>query len=302
MVSRTRFRLGATATAVATLVVTLAGPVRPAAAEPVWPAEPAALRTALLPYLPAGTAARIDPGTHAVVLRLSGAAPAPVAALARHRPDRLRVEAGTPLGLLSGVVGGHEIDTHNGRQCTAGFIVADAAQDYLVTAGHCADGEHYWWRNGKRLGEVVDYVNGPDGDFGLIMLNHSFSGEPLITDYHTALTVIDSAKIPPSLAGIRLCKSGRTTRLTCGSVRSVDVTIHVSEGYDIGGLIETDICAQPGDSGGPLFGYADPPTSVYAVGITSAGSLTSCGDPGFRSYYQPIDEALAYFGVDLMTG
>jgi hypothetical protein len=57
------------------------------------------------------------------------------------------------------------------------------------------------------------------------------------------------------------------------------------------GLIETNVCAEPGDSGGPLF------SEGIALGVTSGGN----GDctAGGTTFFQPITKALTALGVKL---
>jgi streptogrisin B len=54
-------------------------------------------------------------------------------------------------------------------------------------------------------------------------------------------------------------------------------------------LIQTNVCAEPGDSGGPLY------DGRKALGITSGGS----GDctSGGTTFYQPVREAANAYGV-----
>ena len=57
----------------------------------------------------------------------------------------------------------------------------------------------------------------------------------------------------------------------------------------VSGLIQTNVCAEPGDSGGPLY------DGTKALGITSGGS----GDcrSGGTTFYQPVREAANAYGV-----
>jgi streptogrisin B len=56
-------------------------------------------------------------------------------------------------------------------------------------------------------------------------------------------------------------------------------------------LIQTNVCAEPGDSGGPLY------DGTKAIGLTSGGS----GDctTGGTTFFQPVTEALSAYGVSL---
>ena len=54
-------------------------------------------------------------------------------------------------------------------------------------------------------------------------------------------------------------------------------------------LTMTNVCAEPGDSGGPLY------DGSIALGLTSGGS----GDcrTGGTTFFQPVTEALSRYGV-----
>jgi streptogrisin B len=54
-------------------------------------------------------------------------------------------------------------------------------------------------------------------------------------------------------------------------------------------MIQTTVCAEPGDSGGPLYG------GTVAYGLTSGGS-GNCSSGG-TTFFQPVTEALSAYGV-----
>ena len=88
------------------------------------------------------------------------------------------------------------------------------------------------------------------------------------------------------------CKTGSTTGTTCGTVQAYNVTVRYAEGT-VYGLTRTNICTQPGDSGGAMF------AGSQAQGVTSGGSIGGCGT-GFQSFFQPADEALSVYGLTLL--
>ncbi|GLZ08695.1 hypothetical protein Acsp03_61610 [Actinomadura sp. NBRC 104412] len=59
----------------------------------------------------------------------------------------------------------------------------------------------------------------------------------------------------------------------------------------VSGLIQTTVCAEPGDSGGSLF------AGSTALGLTSGGS-GNCSSGGV-TFFQPVTEALDAYGVDV---
>jgi streptogrisin B len=62
-------------------------------------------------------------------------------------------------------------------------------------------------------------------------------------------------------------------------------------GGTVRGMIQTTVCAEPGDSGGPLY------ANHVALGLTSGGS----GDcrRGGTTFFQPVAAALAAYGVSV---
>ena len=57
------------------------------------------------------------------------------------------------------------------------------------------------------------------------------------------------------------------------------------------GLIRTNVCAEGGDSGGPLF------AGTTALGLTSGGS-GNCSSGG-TTFFQPVNEVLSRYGVSV---
>lgn len=57
------------------------------------------------------------------------------------------------------------------------------------------------------------------------------------------------------------------------------------------GMIQTNVCAEPGDSGGSLF------AGSTALGLTSGGS-GNCSSGG-TTFFQPVVEALNAYGVSV---
>src|SRR5690606_29142850 len=92
--------------------------------------------------------------------------------------------------------------------------------------------------------------------------------------------------------GQRVFRSGSTTGLRDGEVTALNATVNYPEGT-VSGLIETNVCAEPGDSGGPMF------SEGVALGVTSGGS----GDcrTGGTTYFQPVTKALSALNVKLIV-
>ncbi|MYS55927.1 trypsin-like serine protease, partial [Streptomyces sp. SID6013] len=91
--------------------------------------------------------------------------------------------------------------------------------------------------------------------------------------------------------GQEVFRMGSTTGLADGQVLGLDATVNYPEGT-VTGLIQTDVCAEPGDSGGSLF-----TRDGLAIGLTSGGS----GDctVGGETFFQPVTTALEAVGASL---
>jgi streptogrisin B len=86
-------------------------------------------------------------------------------------------------------------------------------------------------------------------------------------------------------------RDGSTTGIHTGRVTALNVTVRYQGGGTVRGLIQTTVCAEPGDSGGPLY------DSSKAIGLTSGGS----GDckKGGTTFFQPVLEAMSVYGVTI---
>jgi streptogrisin D len=90
--------------------------------------------------------------------------------------------------------------------------------------------------------------------------------------------------------GQQVQRSGSTTGLHGGTVTGVNATVNYAEGT-VTGLIQTNVCAEGGDSGGALF------AGEVALGLTSGGS-GNCSSGG-TTFFQPVPEALGVYNVNV---
>ncbi|GDY29687.1 S1 family peptidase [Gandjariella thermophila] len=226
------------------------------------------------------TAWGIDPSTDQVVLTVSDAAPADGAtrllAAAARFGDQVRVRH-TSRPITRQVLDGDEITT-GAIICSAGFNVNRNGQNYIITAGHCTQGLPDW----QGIGPSVD-SSFPSTDYGLIR-NDSSDAPGAVDLYDGTSQPITSAG--SASVGEQVCKSGRTTGLTCGTVQALDQTVDYGNGDVVYGLIQTDVHSDHGDSGGALF------DGGTALGTVSGGDSQT-------DYFQPVTAALSAYGVNL---
>ena len=105
-------------------------------------------------------------------------------------------------------------------------------------------------------------------------------------------SLVRSSGFVPGTAyvGRKATRVGSTTGKHSGVVTAVGVTVRYGGGALVRNLIQTNICAEPGDSGGPLS------SGRHALGITSGSAGGECPARGI-SLYQPIKPVLAAYGV-----
>ncbi|WP_113690418.1 S1 family peptidase [Amycolatopsis albispora] len=225
-----------------------------------------------VPHTTIGT----DEKANQVVLTVSDQAVGAEALLAKAGTlgDAVRVEHTT--GTMSKAIYNGEAITGGGTRCSAGFNVTRGGQLHIIDAGHCTRAVSQW-----NVGPSVG-ASFPTNDYGLIR-NTTGSGPGAVTLWNGSTQRISSAA--NARVGQQICKSGSTTRLTCGVVEATNVTVNYQEG-PVYQTVQTSAAVNPGDSGGCLF------SGSVGLGITS-------GMGGGNSYFQPVVEALNAYGASL---
>ncbi|WP_112624178.1 S1 family peptidase, partial [Micromonospora saelicesensis] len=240
----------------------------------------------------AGTAWGLDPATGRMTLTVDDTvAPGELAAL-RAVTDRvgvlLRREPGTLRPLIAG---GQGIYGGGGARCSLGANARSGSTYYVITAGHCTTAAATWYADSARttvLGTRTA-TSYPTNDYGLIRYTGRIAHPSAVYTYPGLLTINGPGN---AYIGQAVCRSGSTTGVRCGTVTGLNQTVNYATGV-IYGLIRTNICAEPGDSGGPLYVAA----TGTILGILSGG--TGNCTAGGTTYYQPIAEVLAAYGLTL---
>ncbi|MFG2679808.1 S1 family peptidase [Streptomyces sp. NPDC048392] len=179
-------------------------------------------------------------------------------------------------------------------RCSAGFNVTDGTSDFILTAGHCGPTGSVWFGDGQGERQVGKTVAGsfPGDDFSLVRYAGGKAGDGADVVAVGAGKGVRITGAGEPAVGQRVFRSGSTSGLRDGRVTALDATVNYPEGT-VTGLIETDVCAEPGDSGGPMF------SEGIALGVTSGGS-GDC-DKGGTTFFQPLTEAMESLGVRLIV-
>jgi streptogrisin D len=237
-----------------------------------------------------GTAWGLDPMSNTILVSLDKSVGAKerarVKSVTRRFPGRVTIErvAGR---FTTNISGGEAILGASGGRCSLGFNVRSGSTYYLLTAGHCTDAISSWYTGGwSFIGPTVG-SSFPGNDYGIVRYDSSVSHPGTVYLYPGSQDITYAAS---AYVNQYVVRSGSTTGVYDGYVEALNVTVNYAEGT-VYGLIQTDVCAEPGDSGGSLF------SGSAAVGLTSGGS----GDCywGGTTFFQPVTEALGAYGVSV---
>jgi streptogrisin C len=188
---------------------------------------------------------------------------------------------------LADIRGGDPYIIDQQARCSVGFSVTVG----FVTAGHCGQpGSKTATTTGQAQGTFTASQFPGSGDFALVTVNGGFTPQPVVNDFNGGTVPVAGSQVAP--VGASVCRSGSTSGTHCGVIQALNQTVNYPEGT-VTGLTQTDVCAEPGDSGGPWL------SGDQAQGVTSGGS----GDctVGGTTFFQPLAEILATDNVTLVT-
>ncbi|MGW8885520.1 S1 family peptidase [Streptomyces sp. NPDC055749] len=237
----------------------------------------------------AGTAWNIDPATKSVVVTVdstvSQAEIKKIKDSAGSTAGALRIER-TP-GTFSKLISGGDAIYASSWRCSLGFNVRSGTTYYFLTAGHCTDGAGTWWSNSART-TTLGTTSGssfPTNDYGIVRYTNTS-----VTKSGTVGSQ-DITSAANATVGMSVTRRGSTTGTHSGSVTGLNATVNYGGGDIVYGMIRTNVCAEAGDSGGPLY------SGTRAIGLTSGGS-GNCSSGG-TTFFQPVTEALSAYGVSV---
>jgi streptogrisin D len=238
-----------------------------------------------------GTSWAVDPATNKVVVTADRTVGTAAWSKLSKVVDGLgsKAELKRTKGEFKPLIAGGDAITGSGGRCSLGFNVVKGGQPYFITAGHCTEAISTWSdSNGKEIG-TNEQSSFPDNDFGLVKYTSGVEHPSEVDLYNGSTQPI--TKAGDATVGMKVTRSGSTTQVHDGTVTGLDATVNYGNGDIVNGLIQTDVCAEPGDSGGSLF------SGDAAIGLTSGGS----GDcsAGGETFFQPVTEALSTFGAEI---
>ena len=91
----------------------------------------------------------------------------------------------------------------------------------------------------------------PTNDYSAIRVSSSSAVQTGLVDRYSSGSDVRVTGSRSATTGLAVCRSGSTTGWHCGSVTATNQTVCYAEGC-VGQMIRTNVCAEPGDSGGSL--------------------------------------------------
>jgi hypothetical protein len=208
---------------------------------------------------------------------------------------RIERIAGTTVSAATTMAGGYYVKSGT-TACTWGFSVRVKNQPSVqgfLTAGHCTvgarDAGYTGWVNGN--GQYIGATAGgyfPGNDFGWVKrgtTSITFNGG-VSTNTSGGIQDINTSRNVSLYEGV--CSFGATSHYGCGLVTTKNQTVTYAGGQTVTGLDVINLCRAPGDSGGPVF------SGKAAVGLLSGVNADGC-----RTFAQPVNEALAWYGLEV---
>ncbi|MEU0314810.1 S1 family peptidase [Nocardioides sp. NPDC006273] len=248
-------------------------------------AEVASVRSAVDESAPVGSSWYTDPASGKVVVTVdetvsaSEIAKVKKAAAEKTSQGDQAVTVKHTKGEFTPLIGPGDAIYGGGSRCSLGFNVKVSGADYFLTAGHCTNNVSTWYTNSSQstlLGSTAG-SSFPGNDYGIVR-------------HRTSISKSGGFTAGNAWVGQSVTRDGSTTGVHRGTVTALNASVRYSQGT-VSGLIQTNVCAEPGDSGGALY------SGSTALGLTSGGS-GNCTTGG-TTFFQPVTEALSVYGATI---
>ncbi|MFI1682829.1 S1 family peptidase [Streptomyces sp. NPDC020607] len=237
-----------------------------------------------------GTSWAMDPATNKVVVTadrtVKGAKLDKVTSIVKELGGKAELKRSK--GEYKAFIAGGDAIWGSGSRCSLGFNVVKGGEPYFLTAGHCGNAVKSWSdsQGGSEIG-ATEESSFPGNDYAIVKYTADTPHPSEVNLYGGTQAI---SKAGDATVGQKVTRSGSTTQVHDGDVTALDATVNYQEGQ-VDGLIQTTVCAEPGDSGGALF------AGDTALGLTSGGS-GDCSSGG-ETFFQPVPEALSAYGAEI---
>lgn len=182
--------------------------------------------------------------------------------------------------------------------CTSAFTArGPQGLEFVITAGHCDDAsENRWAHNGITFGTLTERAEIGPADFAKIRVDRDWNISHWYYPSHDINAVQPASE---DFVGQEVCISGTTTGVDCGEILGTNYSppgfLSLKQN-----MIRTNYCAQPGDSGAPVY-LENAPGRVAGVHSGDANQPgNQCPGPD-QSYYAHASYVDNFLGVTINT-
>ncbi|MBE3009112.1 S1 family peptidase [Microbispora sp. NEAU-D428] len=175
--------------------------------------------------------------------------------------------------------GGDAYYINSSARCSIGFSVRRGSTPGFVSAGHCGRAGNTTTGYNRVAQGTFQGSSFPGNDYSWVAVNSNWTPTNIVSYGNARVSGSSVAAV-----GSSICRAGSTTGWHCGTVQQLNASVRYSQGT-VSGLTRTNVCAEPGDSGGSFI------SGSQAQGMTSGGT----------TYFQPVNEALSVYGLTLVT-
>jgi hypothetical protein len=199
--------------------------------------------------------------------------------------------------------------------CSSGFEATRNGRTVLLTAGHCFALNRPVVHGAVAIGAVQqrDYTNLGNQDAAqlsqtqgaLTALPWQRSNWIYRNESNRAWAITARAGLHSEQVGDPICRTGITTAEQCQEVTAVNITVQATGGPLIAGQVRTNVCALPGDSGGPFYnnrtGHGLTSTARFTTDGQGRRACYPKGDANRTSTFSPLRQAELDFGLTVNT-
>lgn len=182
------------------------------------------------------------------------------------------------------LIGGIQIATTS-VYCTLGFTATKSGVKGIVTAGHCANVNDAIYQptvsSSNKIGNVASDPRGPRWSDALWT---PVSGRNIAYKTYPDYTVTGYVPSWNQVVGENICKGGRTTGETCGTITQTCTTVSHPEYGTLYCQYFASFGVSSGDSGSPAYKKSGSTVSLYGVvwGSSGGGGVYSTVDEIFN--------------------
>jgi streptogrisin C len=205
--------------------------------------------------------------------------------------------------------------------CTAGPILIEGNESYMITAGHCfgsknplagslvaenVTSEYPTGGGQKEIGTEGKWFEGADRDVAEVRIART---SPFVQAFPNPIPALvtewtKNPKTPhvvdgegDNIEGTPDCHQGQTSGEQCGTVGKLNAMILGTEH-----LVEDTACGEPGDSGGPYFLRDETANKVLMQGINVASNTAKkCSEGEKGTWYEPLKDLAAAKGFGIIS-